>query len=54
MWIHNKLNPHAGVEATIRDVCKKMRVPKKKITQDCVKCKIEMKKVKEVKKGSLR
>ena len=40
MWINNKINLHAGVEATIRDVCKKMRVPKglrklvKKITQD--------------------
>ena len=55
MWIHKKINPHAGVEATIRDVFKKMRVPKgirklvKKITQDCVKCKIKMKKVSEVK-----
>ena len=54
MWIHNKINPHAGVEATIRYVCKKMRFPKglrklvKKITQDCVKCKIKMKKVSEV------
>ena len=27
-WIHNKINPHAGVETTIRDVYKKMRVPK--------------------------
>ena len=26
MWIYNKINPHAGVEATIRDVCKKMKV----------------------------
>ena len=55
MWIHNKINPHAGVKATVRDVCKKMRVPKglrklvKKITQDCVKCKIKMKKVSKVK-----
>ena len=23
MWIHNKINPHAGVKATIRDVYKK-------------------------------
>ena len=28
MCIHNKINPHAGVEATVRDVCKKMKVPK--------------------------
>ena len=55
MWIHSKINPHAGVEATKRDVCKKMRVPKgliklvKRINQDCVKCKIKMKKVSEVK-----
>ena len=55
MWIHNKINPRAGVETTIRDVHKNMRVPKglrrlvKKITQDCVKCKINMKKVSEVK-----
>ena len=55
MWIHNKINPHAGVEATIRDVCKKMRVTKgirklvKKITHDCVKCRIKTKKVSEVK-----
>ena len=27
MWIHNKINPHAGVETTIREVSKKMRVP---------------------------
>ena len=46
MWIHNKINPHAGVETTIRDVCKKMKVPKglrklvKRITIDCIKCKI--------------
>ena len=26
MWIHNKINPHAGVESKIRDICKKMRV----------------------------
>ena len=55
MWIHNKINPNAGVEATIRDVCKKMRVPKglrklvKRITQDCVKCKIKMKRGKRSK-----
>ena len=55
MWIHNKINPHAGVEATIRDVCKKMRVPKglrklvKQITSDCVKFKIKTKKVSEIK-----
>ena len=55
MWIHNKINPHAGIETTIRDVYKKMRVSKglrklvKKITQDLVKCKIKMKKVSEVK-----
>ena len=53
MWIHNKINPHAGVESTRRDVCKKMRVPKglrklvKRITLDCVKCKIKAKKVSE-------
>ena len=47
MWIHNKINPHAGVESTIRDVSKKMRVPTslrrlvKKITK--------IKKVSEVK-----
>ena len=28
MLIHNKINPHAGVETTKRDVYKKMRVPK--------------------------
>ena len=28
MWIHNKINPHAGVESTIRDVSRKRRVPK--------------------------
>ena len=28
MWIHNKINPHAGVESTVMDVSKKMRVPK--------------------------
>ena len=28
MWIHNKVNPHAGVETTIRDISKKMKVPK--------------------------
>ena len=28
MWIYNKINPHAGVESTNRDVCKKMSVPK--------------------------
>ena len=28
MWIHNKINPHAGVETIVRDVCKKMRVPR--------------------------
>ena len=55
MWIHNKINPYAGVEATVRDVSKKVRVPKglqrlaKKITQDCVKCKLRMKKVREIK-----
>ena len=55
MWIHNKINPNAGVEATRRDVCKKMRVPKglqrlvNKIIQDCVKCKIRMKQVSEIK-----
>ena len=49
------MNPHAGLETNARDVYKKMRVPKdlrklvKKITQDCVKCKIKMKKVSEVK-----
>ena len=55
MWIHYKINPHAEVEATVKDVCKKMRVPKglrklvKRITLDCVKCKIKTKKVSEVK-----
>ena len=28
MGINNKINPNAGVEATIRDVSRKMRVPK--------------------------
>ena len=28
MWIHNKVNPHAGVKTTIRDISKKMKVPK--------------------------
>ena len=27
MWIHNKINPHTGVDATVQDVCKKMKVP---------------------------
>ena len=51
MWIHNKINPHAGAEATKRDVCKEMKVPKglkklvKRITLDCVKCRIKTKKV---------
>ena len=42
MWIQNKINPHAGVKTTVREVSKKMRVPKgvrrlvKRITQDCV------------------
>ena len=55
MWIHNKINPHAGIEATVREVCKKMRVPKvlrkliKRITLDCLKCRIKTKKVSEVK-----
>ena len=55
MWIHNKINLHAGVETTVRDVSRKVRVPKglrklvKKITQGCVTCKIKMKKVIEVK-----
>ena len=55
MWIYNKINLHAGVKATIRDVFKKMRVPKglrklvKRITLDCIKCKIKTKKVSEVK-----
>ena len=55
MWIHNKINPHAGIEATVREVCKKMRIPKgprklvKRITLDCVKCRIKTKKVSEVK-----
>ena len=59
MWVNNKINPHAGVEATIRDVCKKMRVPKrlrklvKRITQECVKCKIIMKKLSEEKMSTL-
>ena len=41
IWIHNKINPHAGIEATVREVCKKMRIPKglrklvKRITLDC-------------------
>ena len=54
MWIHNKINSHAGVESTIRDVSRKMRVPKglrklvKRITLDCIKCWIKMKKVSEV------
>ena len=40
MWIHNTINPHAGVETTVKDMSKKMRVPKglrkliKKITQE--------------------
>ena len=29
--MHNKINPHAGVKATIRDVCKKMRGAKAKV-----------------------
>ena len=55
MWIHIKINLHAGVEATIKDICKKMRVPKglwklgKRITLDGFKCKIKTKKVSEVK-----
>ena len=54
MWIHNKINPHAGVESTIRDAFRKMRVPKglrkllKRITLDCIKCRIKTKKVSEV------
>ena len=55
MWIYNKINTHDDVESTIRDVPRKMRVPirlqsqVKKITQDCVKCKIKSKKVSKVK-----
>ena len=55
MRIHNKINPHTGIEATVREVCKKMRIPKglrklvKRITLDCVKCRIKTKKVSEVK-----
>ena len=55
MWIHNKVNPHAGVETTIRDISKKMKVPKglrklvKRISMDCMKCKIRRKQVSEVK-----
>ena len=54
MWIYKKINPHAGVESTIRDVSRKMRVPKglrklvKRITLDCFKCKIKTKKVSKV------
>ena len=54
MWIHDKINPHAGVESTIRDVSRKMRVPKglrnlvKRISLDCIKCRIKTKKVSEV------
>ena len=29
--MHNKINPHAGVKATIRDVYKKMRGAKAKV-----------------------
>ena len=55
MWIHNKINPHAGVETTIRDISRKMKVPKglrklvKRINMDCMKCKIRQKQVSEVK-----
>ena len=48
MWIHNKVNPHAGVETTIRDISRKVKVPKglrklvKQINTDCMKCKIKM------------
>ena len=55
MWIHNKINPHAGLETTIREVSKKMRVPNglrklvKRITLDCMKCKIMRKQESEVK-----
>ena len=51
MWIHNKIYPYARVKATVRDVCKKMRVPTglrklvKRIILDCVKYKIKTKKV---------
>ena len=54
MWVHNKIYPHTGIKATVRDVCKKMWVPNglrklvKSITLDCVKCKIKTKKVSEV------
>ena len=55
MWINNKVNPHAGVETTIRDISKKMKVPKglrnlvKLINTDCMKCKIRQQQVSEIK-----
>ena len=54
MFIHTKSNPHAGVECTVKEVCKKMRVISglrnliKKVSSSCLKCKLREKKMVEL------
>ena len=54
MYVHLKVLPHAGVEATVREVCKKMMVPEglrkliRRIRADCTKCRLIKKKTVEL------
>ena len=55
MYLHTKVNIHASLETTVREVFKKMRVVRglrrlvRKIIQDCMKCRLIEKKTLELK-----
>ena len=58
MYIHTLVNPHAGVESTMKEIHKKMRVLSglrnliKKINKDCLKCRLREKRTAELRMSS--
>ena len=58
MYIHTSVSPHSGVEATMKEIHKKMRVLSglrsliKKINQDCLKCRLREKRTAEMRMSS--
>ena len=58
MFVHTKSSPHAGVECIVKEVLKKMRVPSglrrlvKRVSSDCLKCRLREKKMVELRMSS--
>ena len=58
VYIHTLVNPHAGVESTMKEIHKKMRVLSdlrnliKKMNKDCLKCRLREKRTAELRMSS--